>query len=117
MRSPIWYRWLQSLANAWWRPSIPARRRSWCYPRVEYLENRVVPSTLTVTSNADSGPGTLRAAVNTANQNQQNSYTIQFALPAGQTTIGLSTNDSQFPFASGPTALTILNTITITGNQ
>ena len=32
-------------------------------PRLEALEDRTVPSTLTVTSAADSGPGSLRAEI------------------------------------------------------
>src|SRR6516225_8223049 len=34
--------------------------------RIEWLEDRLVPSTLTVLNNADSGPGSLRAAIGAA---------------------------------------------------
>lgn len=51
--------------------------------------------TLTVTSNADSGPGTLREAVTRANTNGTPD-TITFALPRGQRTIALS---SQITFS------------------
>src|SRR6516162_1492191 len=46
-------------------------------PALELLERRDVPSTLTVTSTADSGPGTLRAEIAAANPGD----TIVFALP------------------------------------
>ena len=35
-------------------------------PRLEALEDRTCPSTLTVQTNADSGPGSLRAAITAA---------------------------------------------------
>ncbi len=47
--------------------STSARRRSRVLT-LELLEGRVVPSTITVTSLADSGPGTLRAAITQADQ-------------------------------------------------
>jgi hypothetical protein len=46
-------------------------------PRVEVLEGRDVPSTLTVTDNLDSGAGSLRAEIAAANPGD----TIVFALP------------------------------------
>jgi hypothetical protein len=46
--------------------------------RLEALEDRAVPSTLTVTNLLDSGPGSLRAAVTTANTSA-GADTIQFA--------------------------------------
>ncbi len=49
----------------------PRRRRS---PRLESLEDRLVLSALTVTSSADSGPGTLRAAIALANAGDTISY-------------------------------------------
>src|SRR5579884_2078315 len=55
------------------RPPVPDRPRF--APRLEHLEGRDVPSTLTVTSAADAGAGTLRAAVGAA----QPGDTVQFA--------------------------------------
>jgi hypothetical protein len=46
-------------------PEHPAKPRF--VPRLECLEGRVVPSTLTVTNAFDSGPGCLRAALGAAN--------------------------------------------------
>src|SRR5262249_44351261 len=43
------------------RPCRPAR--AGCRPRLEGLESRWLPSTLTVLNNADSGPDSLRAAI------------------------------------------------------
>ena len=57
---------------------------------LEMLENRTLPSTLMVTSSADSGPGTLRQAITTAD-------TV-----TGPTTI-------DFAIGSGPQTITILN--------
>src|SRR5213078_258179 len=48
-------------------------------PGLEALEDRCVPASLTVTSAADSGSGTLRAAITTANQSAGLS-TISFAI-------------------------------------
>src|SRR5262249_56177908 len=47
------------------RPSRPTPRH--CRPSLEALEDRAVPSLLTVTNLANSGPGSLRAAVTQAN--------------------------------------------------
>jgi hypothetical protein len=58
------------------RPSI-----EWYRPVVEALEGRCLPSVLTVTSTADSGGGTLRAAIAAANSGD----TIVFALPKPST--------------------------------
>jgi hypothetical protein len=65
------------------RPATPARGRRF-QPCVELLEERVVPSTITVQNNADSGAGSLRAALLSANSGD----TINFAtggLTGGQT--------------------------------
>ena len=45
------------------RTSKPAGRHATFRPRLEALEDRCVPSTLTVTNNLDSGPGSLRAEI------------------------------------------------------
>src|SRR5262249_34579926 len=89
--------------------------------RVEFLEDRVVPATLTVTSLADSGPGTLRdeivASVTKTNGGTGND-TIQFDHSIDGGTIELSTyvNDlrdgTTFP---GPTAFHINSTLVIDG--
>lgn len=71
--------WLKPLAR---RSAICRHRqhrdrflRARFVPRLEALEDRIVPSTLTVASTADSGEGSLRAALNAA----QNGDTIVFA--------------------------------------
>jgi hypothetical protein len=61
-------------------------------PQLESLEDRLVPSTLTVTSTADSGPGTLRAEITAANPGD----TIVFAnnlFNSGPQTITLSSGE------------------------
>jgi hypothetical protein len=59
------------------------RQRPTCRPRLEALENRWLPSQvgLTVTSLADSGTGTLRAAILTADAGSpSDKFTIGFAV-------------------------------------
>jgi hypothetical protein len=56
------------------RTSNPARRHATFRPRLEALEERWLPSTLTVTNTLDSGPGSLRAEIAAA----QNGDTIVF---------------------------------------
>jgi hypothetical protein len=76
-------------------------------PRIGALEDRSLPSVLTVTSTADSGAGTLRAEIAAA----QSGDTIVFALPrpstiqltSGTLTIGSSIHIS----GPGVSALTI----------
>jgi hypothetical protein len=58
-------------------------------PQLEALEDRLVPSTLTVTSAADSGPGTLRAEIAAANPGD----TINFAPSLNGQTITLTSGD------------------------
>ena len=79
-------------------------------PRIELLEDRLTPSTLTVTSNADSGAGSLRNTIATANSGD----TIIFAssihsitLTSGELEIGKNLN------IQGPGA----NNLTISGNN
>jgi hypothetical protein len=73
-----------------------------------------------VLNNADSGAGSLRAAVDAANlPANAGSNTITFAatLTGGQT-IALTSNDTNNPFAFGPTALVIApgDNLTIAGD-
>src|SRR6266852_1220294 len=74
-----------SLSNAWSRvlrrPALarrrqqthrkPARQGRSFVPRLELLEDRTVLSTLTVTNSADSGDGSLRAIIATAQSGDQ----------------------------------------------
>jgi hypothetical protein len=62
-------------------------RRSFV-PRLEPLENRTVPSTLTVLNNADSGAGSLRAAI----QGAHNGDTVVFAPALNGQTITLTSD-------------------------
>jgi hypothetical protein len=63
----------------------PLQRRTF-RPLLEELEDRTVPSTLTVTSTADSGPGSLRAEIAAANSGD----TINFAPNLSGKTITLT---------------------------
>ena len=91
----------------------PARRR----PRLEVLEDRLAPASFTVVNTADSGFGSLRAAVDAANI-FGGSNTINFAPAAAGQTITLAANDTNHPFAFGPTALVIVpgDNLTIVGD-
>jgi hypothetical protein len=55
-------------------------------PRVDVLEDRTVPSTLTVLNNRDNGPGSLRQAILDADSNP-GLDTIRFRIGAGAQTI------------------------------
>jgi len=63
-------------------------RRRW-RPRLEILEDRVLPSTLTVSNNLDSGPGSLRAAITDASSGD----TIRFAANLNGQTITLTSGE------------------------
>lgn len=54
-----------------------------CRPMVEPLEPRALLATIVVTTTADSGPGSLRRAILTANRNPGHD-TIDFDLPGGE---------------------------------
>jgi hypothetical protein len=69
------------------RPLTTRRKDSTYRPRLQILEDRTVPTTLTVTSTADSGTGSLRAAIAAAH----NGDTIDFAHDLSGKTIHLST--------------------------
>src|SRR5262249_38682295 len=73
-------RWLQMIEHRFLRAPRQRQARAGLrparfVPRLEALEDRVVPSTLTVTNNADSGAGSLRAQIAAANPGD----TIDFA--------------------------------------
>jgi hypothetical protein len=66
--------WSQAFASGRRKSSSAARQR--VRPRLEYLEDRVVPAVIDVTSLADgTGPGTLRSAIAQANTNNANGDT------------------------------------------
>jgi parallel beta-helix repeat protein/predicted outer membrane repeat protein len=68
------------------KPRTSRRATSTFRPRLEVLEGRDVPSTLTVTNNLDSGPGSLRADIAAANSGD----TIVFAPSLDGQTINLT---------------------------
>src|SRR5207237_9801889 len=74
-----------------WRPRAGAqlRRLHLIVPRLEALEDRTVPSTLIVTSPADSGTGSLRAEIAAA----QSGDTIDFAPSLAGQTITLTSGE------------------------
>ena len=59
-------------------------------PMIEFMEDRVLLATFTVTNNADSGPGSLRQAINDANPTP-GANTIGFNIAVGAITAA-STN-------------------------
>jgi hypothetical protein len=62
-----WLRnWNGSGTGACWRAPKSTRKRAACRLTLEALEGRVVPSTLTVTTNANTGAGSLRTEINVA---------------------------------------------------
>jgi uncharacterized delta-60 repeat protein len=74
--------------NTYLRRRRPGRLRRHRYfrPELEVLENRLTPSTYTVTSTADSGPGTLREAILGINANPDRDAgfdTINFNIGSG----------------------------------
>jgi len=79
-----------------------------------FFAPRADAASLTVTSNANEGPGTLRAAVDTANANGEPD-TITFDLPQGQRTITLS---EQIGFFGGQeTTVDGANDVTVSGGD
>lgn len=77
----------------------PQKYRPWLEP----LEDRLAPALFTVTSTADTGVGSLRAAVDAANS-VGGSSTITVAPAVAGQTITLTGNDTIHPFDFGPTA-------------
>src|SRR5262245_20431037 len=90
----------------------PACRR----PALEGLEDRLVPATYVVSNNLDAGDGSLRAAIDAANASEGIADTIRFDLPAGQETITAVQDDTNHPYAFGPTAFVITDDLTIQGD-
>src|SRR5206468_9547881 len=87
------------------RPApAPAPRSAGIRPRLEGLENRCVPSTLTVTSIQDSGAGSLRAEIAAAQGGD--SIVFSATLPGTTTTSG---------HGKKATTTTTPPTITLTG--
>src|SRR5437870_4605068 len=84
MLFPSWLQWLKGGSVRGRRGPHPRSSRRTLplprsfLPRLEVLEDRTVPSTFTVTNLADSGTGSLRAAITAANANP-GPDTIQFA--------------------------------------
>lgn len=79
-------------------------------PRVELLEGRLTPSTLTVTNNADSGAGSLRNTIAVANSGDMIIFAPSvhsITLTSGELEIGKNLN------IQGPGA----NNLTISGNN
>ncbi len=109
MLNNILRRFLASISGRTQPQRRPARRRS-TRLNLEMLEDRVTPSTLTVTNNHDSGSGSLRNTIAAANSGD----TINFAssvhsitLTSGELEIGKNLN------IQGPGA----NNLTISGNN
>jgi len=130
MTAPSWIRKLFVCTPRAQRRTGSRQATARSRPAVEALEQRLAPATVTVTNTADalhyntnatitdltnhtnlsSGNTdttiTLRDAINAAN-NSGGSNTITFASGVFGQTITLSSNDSNHPFAFGPTALVI----------
>src|SRR5713101_4521482 len=74
------------------RSKRPVGRRPSFVPRLEILEDRTVPSTLTVLNNLDSGAGSLRNTIKDANSGD----TIVFAPSLAGQTITLTSGELAF---------------------
>jgi hypothetical protein len=77
--------WLNQLFNRWQRrrPARPSRKRATRRLHLEGLEDRCVPAVFMVTTAADSGVGSLRTAITSANASVGVQDTIQFAIGSG----------------------------------
>jgi hypothetical protein len=98
--------------------SGPGRRPARVRPRLEVLESRDTPA-LTVTTLADSGAGSLRAAIDAANA-AQDADTIVFdpSIRGGTVVLTSFTNPASTPDVpqpAGPSALVVRSPITIQG--
>ena len=90
------------------KPRVRRRPESTFRPRLEILDGRDVPSTLTVTNNLGYGPGSLRYEIDIA----QNGDTIVFDKHLQSKTIDVITNN---PAASSATEIEINKSIDIQG--
>ncbi len=117
---------LRSIGRKSLRPAASNRHR--IRPELFVLEQREVPATLTVTGALD-GPGlvtmtgsgtysatTLRAAVDFANSSTEADL-IEFDSSLSGQDVMLVTNDTNYPYGFGPTALLIVSQITIDGGD
>ncbi len=103
--------WLKDLQ----RRFFPSRRRVGpairpARPGLEQLESRVVPSTYTVTTTANSGTGSLRTGIGDVNAGTDN--TIVFNIPTSDSGYNFSTGAWTIMLSSGLPALTKNATIT-----
>ena len=111
----VWQRWLVYL-HARQRISS-ARTASSIRPATAYftsdptLVSITIGTQLTVTTTADSGPGSLRQAILDANGTPGTADTIQFELPAGPQTINLLT---PLPAATDPLTVSLDATQNVT---
>src|SRR5262245_36442545 len=92
--------WLRALNNPFSSIAKTKTRRR-CRPALETLEDRSAPAVFTGTSNASSGAGTLRQAIQSANVTP-GADTISINLGAGLHTISLT---SALPAITGPVAM------------
>ena len=96
-------------------PRPPIRRL-----RLEHLEDRTTPATITVSTLADAGAGSLRDAIDQANA-VNDADTILFAGAAVGGTISLSTftnlaaSTAAVPQPAGPSAFVVTSPVTIQG--
>src|ERR1700751_3788141 len=92
MATPLWLQRLRATLTR--RQTARPRRKTQCRvrPSVLVLEDRVLPSAYVVTTTADSGPGSLRDAINQVNADTSHALyaspsnpsvdEIDFAIPA-----------------------------------
>src|SRR5262249_8823687 len=122
MKSPETRGWIRSLIQSWFLPSrqLTRKSRGRCRLQVETLEDRVVPTSYTVTSILASGTGSLFQAVQDANSNTTSPSLITFdpTVFATPQTITMAaslilSNTTQPVTIQGPTDVTV----TISGNR
>ena len=80
---------LEALQREVWHARRPRTRKARAFPMGELLQDRVLLSNFQVTSNSDSGTGTLRAAITSLDSGGGTSNTITFDLSSGELTIAL----------------------------